>query len=252
MSNGGWTLISRFSNADGEYWMQNSGSWWYDRTTAYGSVTSTSNNYDMISPAFWLVQGNYIKVSRSDDSANTGLLETSSCTGGRTFRSFITSFGNFRYSTTWNSNACRQSCSINYLGGSYRSTQGFSQLHCWKNNIGGYNYLSFWCDWSSGDGAVMMIGGGGSSCSRADHGIGITEANEARFYTSYSHSDFGDESGHGTSRYSLNLWYKQYKIRGGLQLNFVNFSNLQFLQNLWNHQAALEMFCYLHHKRNKR
>ena len=29
----------------------------------------------------------------------------------------------------------------------------------------------------------MMIGGGGSSCSRADHGIGITEANEASFDT---------------------------------------------------------------------
>ena len=82
MARGGWTLIARFSNYDSYYWMQNSGSWWYDRTTAYGSVTSTSNNYDMISSAFWLVQGNYIKVSRSDDSSNTGLLETSSCTGG--------------------------------------------------------------------------------------------------------------------------------------------------------------------------
>ena len=54
----------------------------------------------------------------------------------------------------------------------------------------------------------MMIGGGGSSCNRADHGIGITEANDASFHTSYSQSDFGDESGHGTSSYSLNLWYK--------------------------------------------
>ena len=54
----------------------------------------------------------------------------------------------------------------------------------------------------------MMIGGGGSSCSRADHGIGITEVDEARFYTSYPQSDFGDESGSGTSSYSLNLWYK--------------------------------------------
>ena len=52
MANGGWTLIARFSNADSGNWMQNSGSWWYDRTTVHGSVTSTSNNYDMISPAF--------------------------------------------------------------------------------------------------------------------------------------------------------------------------------------------------------
>ena len=208
MAKGGWTLIARFSNADFGNWMQNSGDWWYDRTTAYGSVTSTSNNYDMISPAFWLVQGSYIKVSRSDDSSNTGILVTSSCTGGRTFRSFITSFGNFRHSTTWNSNACRGSCYINYHSGSYRSTQGFSQLHCSNNNIGGYNFLSFWCDWGSGDGAVMMIGGGGNSCSRADHGIGITEADEARFYTTPYHNDFGDESGQGTSSYSLNLWYK--------------------------------------------
>ena len=207
MSNGGWTLIARFSNADSANWMQNSGSWWYDRTTAYGSVTSTSNNYDMISPAFWLVQGSYIKVSRSDDSSNTRLLETSSCTSGRTFRSFITSFGNFRYSITWNSNACRRRCFMNYHSGSYRSTQGFSQVHC-SGNIGGYDHLSFWCDWDHGDGAVMMIGGGGSSCSRADHGIGITEADQASFNTAHLQSDFGDESGHGTSSYSLYLWYK--------------------------------------------
>ena len=207
MSNGGWTLIARFSNADSANWMQNSGNWWYDRTTVYGSVTSTSNNNDMISPAFWLVQGSYIKVSRSDDSSNTGLLVTTSCTGGRTFRSFITRFGNFRYSTTWNSNACRQSCSLNSHSGSYRSTQGFSQIHC-NSNIGSSDYLSFWCDWGGGDGAVMMIGGGGNSCRRADHGIGITEANEASFDTSFPQSDFGDESGSGTSSYSLNLWYK--------------------------------------------
>ena len=208
MSNGGWTLIARFSNADGANWMQDSGSWWYDRTTSYGSVTSTSNNYDMISPAFWLVQGSYIKVSRSDDSSNTGLLVTIGCAGGRTFRSFITSFGNFRYSTIWNNNACRRRCYINYYSGSYRSTQGFSQSHCSSYHIGGNNYLSFWCDWNSGDGAVMMIGGGGDSCSRADHGIGITEANDASFHTSFQQRDFGDDSHSATSSYSLNLWYK--------------------------------------------
>ena len=48
-------------------------------------------------------------------------------------------------------------------------------------------------------GAVIVTGGGSSSCSIADHGIGITEANEAIFDTSYSQSDFGENSGSGTS-----------------------------------------------------
>ncbi len=204
---GGWTLISRFSNADSRNWMQSSGSWWYDRTSAYGSVTSPSDNYDMISPAFWLVTGNYIKITRSDDSSNTALLYTSSCTGGRTFRSFITSFGNFRNGATWNSDACRGSC-YSYYGGSYSSTVGFSTAHC-SSNLQSSRYLSFWCDWSSGDGSVMMIGGGGSSCRRADHGIGITEAGAACFgqYEDCGYRDFGDDCNAPTS-YSLNLWMK--------------------------------------------
>jgi len=202
MSNGGWTLIARFSNADGRNWMQYSGNWWYDRTTPYGSVTSTSDNYDMISPAFWLVQGYYIRISRTDDSS-TYIYTSSSCTGGRTFRSFITRFGNFRNGRVWNSDACRRSCYVGH-GGSYSSTVGFGQLHCRSSNIGGRHYISFWCDWSAGDGAVIMIGGGGSSCNRADHGIGITEANEAQFGGGY---DFGDDSTTTTS-YSLNLWIK--------------------------------------------
>ena len=201
MSNGGWTLISRYSNADGKNWMQSSGSWWYDRTTSYGSVTSPSTNSDMISPAFWLVRGSYIKITRSDDSSNTALLYTRSCTGGRTFRSFITSFGNFRYGSIWNSNACRGSC-YSYFGGRYSSTWGFGQAHC-SSNLQSSSYLSFWCDWSSGDGSVMMIGGGGDSCRRADHGIGITEANEAQFGSGY---DFGDDS--PVTSFSLNLWIK--------------------------------------------
>ena len=53
----------------------------------------------------------------------------------------------------------------------------------------------------------MMIGGGGNSCDRADHGIGVTEADEARFTTGYRHEDFGDDS-NGPSGYSLNLWIK--------------------------------------------
>jgi len=205
MSNGGWTLIARFSNADSKNWMQYSGNWWYDRTTPYGSVTSTSDNYDMISPAFWLVQGDYLKITRSDGSSNTALLYTRSCTGGRTFRSFMTSFGYFRYGTGWNSNACRGSC-YSYFGGSYSSTLGFGQASC-SSNLQSSNYLSFWCDWT-GDASVMMIGGGGDSCMRSDHGIGVTEDGRALFGTGSSCSlDFGDNCNYPSS-YSLNLWIK--------------------------------------------
>ena len=51
----------------------------------------------------------------------------------------------------------------------------------------------------------MMIGGGGDSCKRADHGIGITEANAARFGS--GDGDFGDD-GNCPHSYSLNLWIK--------------------------------------------
>ncbi len=55
----------------------------------------------------------------------------------------------------------------------------------------------------------MMIGGGGSGCSRADHGIGITEENAARFGGGLPHFDFGFEANNdGTTTYSLNLWVR--------------------------------------------
>ena len=56
----------------------------------------------------------------------------------------------------------------------------------------------------------MMIGGGGDSCSRADHGIGITEENEAKFGINRPNydGDFGD-NGNLLTSYSLNLWIKQ-------------------------------------------
>lgn len=55
----------------------------------------------------------------------------------------------------------------------------------------------------------MMIGGGGNSCKRADHGIGITEENDAKFgNVNWSCvGDFGDNCNLPTS-YSLNLWIK--------------------------------------------
>ena len=55
----------------------------------------------------------------------------------------------------------------------------------------------------------MMIGGGGNNCNRADHGIGVTEANEARFRSNenFSDMDFGDDC-NTPQGYSLNLWIK--------------------------------------------
>ena len=55
----------------------------------------------------------------------------------------------------------------------------------------------------------MMIGGGGNGCKRADHGIGITEENEAKFGGGEAHYDFGYDAGFSpTSAYSLNLWVR--------------------------------------------
>ena len=55
---------------------------------------------------------------------------------------------------------------------------------------------------------MMMIGGGGDSCDRADHGIGITEENEAKF--GGQNVDFGDDADdkNPDSIYSLNLWVR--------------------------------------------
>ena len=57
----------------------------------------------------------------------------------------------------------------------------------------------------------MMIGGGGNNCNRADHGIGITEANEAKFTSGTGCSDRGFDFGdncNAPKSYSFNLWIK--------------------------------------------
>lgn len=41
----------------------------------------------------------------------------------------------------------------------------------------------------------MMIGGGGDGCNRADHGIGITEADSARFGTGFAMETLGIAAG---------------------------------------------------------
>ena len=57
---------------------------------------------------------------------------------------------------------------------------------------------------------MMMFGGGGSACSRADHGIGITENNYGGFeeWSGSGESDFGDHAPDSSSSYSLNLWIR--------------------------------------------
>ena len=60
----------------------------------------------------------------------------------------------------------------------------------------------------------MMIGGGGKSCERADHGIGITENDDASFVeldSSQTEYDFGYDAFSNTppkQSYSLNLWIR--------------------------------------------
>ena len=205
----GWTLVARFSNADAANWMKDSGEWWYDKTVAYGHTTVPSSNTDMISPAFWLVSGTHFKITRSDNPQTALLKTTSNCLGGQTFRSKITSYGNFRNGRVWASDRCLGKCAVQY-GGQYQTTYGFSMSTC-SGNIQGANYIGFWCDYGGGDGAVMMIGGGGSGCSRADHGIGVTEANSANFDFS-PERDFGNDGGSGTSAYSLNLWVRWFTV----------------------------------------
>ena len=209
MGNNGWTLISRFSNSDSENWITN-GKFWFDKSSSFGNPKSPSDNKDMFSEAFWKVGANEFKITRSDDSSHTALLQTSSnCLQGGTFRSKITSYGNFRNGAVWASNQCRGYCSVRY-GGQYRTTAGFERHSC-SSSIQSSNYIGFWCDWADGDGAVMMIGGGGKSCERADHGIGITEQNEAKFGPGFKDHDFGNidnfKSTAPTS-YSLNLWVR--------------------------------------------
>ena len=205
----GWTLVARFSNNDSKNWMEDSGEWWYDKFVAVGGTTDPSLNTDMISPAFWLISGNEFKITRSNDPQHTALLQTTGdCLGGQTFRSKITRYGDYRNGAVWSNDQCRGNCMVQY-GGYYQTTSGFKQAAC-NGNIQSANAVGFWCNWSVGDGAVMMIGGGGSGCERADHGIGITEANLVSFNDGGTKEhDFGDEANNlQESCYSLNLWVR--------------------------------------------
>ena len=109
----------------------------------------------------------------------------------------ITSFGNFRNGSVWANNRCLGSCPVIY-GGQYESTAGF-EYHSCSSDIQNSGYIGFWCNWGRGDGAVMMIGGGGNDCGRADHGIGITGEDEAKFSSAQSRYDFGTDADTSTT-----------------------------------------------------
>ena len=203
-----WTLIARFSNSDAKNWMEDSREWWYNKTVGVGDISNTSVNADMLSSAFWFVRGRQFKITRSDDSQHTVLLQTTGdCLGGKTFRAKITSYGDFRNGRVWAKNDCQGNCSVQY-GGQFQTTDGFRQATC-SGSLQSATQVCFWCDWKNGDGAVLMIGGGGDGCERADHGIGITETNRASFWDreGKGEHDFGDKRASASSMtYSLNLW----------------------------------------------
>ena len=190
--------------------MRPNGQWWYDVTTPQGLYDNPSQNVDGISAAFWLLKGSQFKIRRSDDSAHTALLKSSAeCLNNHAFRTKITGYGNFRNGVVWASNKCRGSRDVTF-GGDYKTTNGFKYAtHSCTADIGGANKISFWCDWSNGDGSVMMIGKGGNSCGRADQGLGITEKNAAKFSNSQSSAchDFG-EAISVKRNYGLNLWVR--------------------------------------------
>ena len=190
----GWTLIARFSNNDTLNSMNDTGFLWYDKNDAFGGTTYPSNNTDMISPAFWLVSGNELEITRSDDPQHPALLQTTGdCLGGQTFRSKITSYGDFRNGNTWLGYHCGGSCPLQY-GGQYEETVGFVRAKC-DGDFQSANNIDFWCD-GGWDGSVMIIGRGGGVCHRGAHGIGLTGAREPSF----------KDRGRGERDYGDNHW----------------------------------------------
>ena len=204
-----WTLFGRFSMEDAQNWMKDSGEWWYDKNVSAGETADPSSNKDMISPAFWLVSGNEIKITRNDDPQHIALLQTTSdCLGGQTFRLKITSYGDFRNGTTSGNNRCLGNCTVQF-GGQYETTQGFGKAKCNGTILSG-DKIGFWCDRGGWDGAVVMIGGvGGVICDRTFHGLGITAAKTPSFLNGdRAERDFGNSPYYAdyTRDYSLNLW----------------------------------------------
>jgi len=204
---GGWTLVARFANTDTKNWMQSSGAWWYVQTDPVGMPTSRSENADAYAPAFHQVKGDELKISRSDNADDAHLLMTNmTCLGDKTFREHITGYGDFQNDVVWGTDNVKGTCA-GTLGNNWNGTMGFAEAQC-TGQIGAANSISFWADWSQGDGSVMMIGGGGNNCNRADHGIGVTEANSASFSDSFGKDDFGNNGQDYNTGYALNLFVR--------------------------------------------
>ncbi|MEZ4453948.1 MAG: DUF4215 domain-containing protein [Nannocystaceae bacterium] len=208
---GGWTLIGRFANSDARNWMQDSGDWWYKKTTVAGGPTKKAEVLDAFSPAFFQVVADEFKLTRTDSPDDAPLLRTTAnCLAGKSFRGHITSFGDFQNGAVWGTKGTLGQCLVD-LGGNWASTNGFQQAEC-AGEIGGPYTINFWAAWGNGagDGAVMMIGGGGDSCSRADHGIGVTEADMASFAFGANEDDFGDQGNDNgnNNAYALNLFVR--------------------------------------------
>ncbi len=218
---GGWTLAARFANGDNvDNWMLDDGGWWFDLETEQGNTGSTAQLADMLSATFWRIEAQEFKITRSDNEDNAHILMTTGdCLGGDTFRGFITSLG-YDNSGPWAIDGVLASCDV-LLGGNYAETSGFAQAECADGDIGGANTISFWANWNNpdsafaADSAVMMIGGGGQACARADHGLGITEENDATFavfgaeFEGTSEADFGNDGFPANALdYGLNIFVR--------------------------------------------
>ena len=88
----------------------------------------------------------------------------------------MTNYSDFRNGKVLPRDQCLERCSV-YYRGQYPTIEGFKQAAC-NGEMQDANSIGFWCHcWGAGGGPVIMIGRGGSSCRRADHGIRVTEAN---------------------------------------------------------------------------
>ena len=173
-------------------------------TRISGNANDPSHNTDIISSAFWLVSGTEFKITCSHCPSEN---HKSLSSWTKTCRSKITNYSDFRNGKVLSRDQCLGRCSV-YYGGQYQLTEGFKQAAC-NGEMQDANSIGFWCHcWGAGGGPVIMIGGGGSSCRRADHRIGVTEANSPSL-ANLERKDFGSETFDNLcKRYSLNLWVK--------------------------------------------
>eukprot|EP00118_Oscarella_pearsei_P016356 m.155183 g.155183 ORF g.155183 m.155183 type:complete len:2420 (+) comp38660_c0_seq5:905-8164(+) len=65
-NNEGWTLVARLSNADEIHWSTLE-SFWRNQSQSFGRTTDPNDNKDMISEAFWMMDGRRIRLTRSDN-----------------------------------------------------------------------------------------------------------------------------------------------------------------------------------------